>query len=221
MILILDFNAGNLRNVQKAFERIGYQPVISGRPADVEKAEVIIFPGVGSFAEAMQTLGEMNVIGTLRRHVMEKHKPFLGICLGMQLLAREGSEGGRTEGLGFLPAKVERLDAEAKGLRLPHIGWNSVVPRANSVLFQGIPADSDFYFVHSYHLICDEAPAVAATCEYGRRFVCAVEKDNIFATQFHPEKSRKAGLKVLENFMNYCRSQKTVPAAAVQAGQHA
>lgn len=202
-ITIIDYEAGNLRNIQKAVEYLGYNAVISNQINAVEEADILVLPGVGAFHTGISVLENLGLIEALRKAVIKNRKPLLGICLGMQLLGREGHEGGKRSGLGFLPMTIHRLQSDKKGLRLPHIGWDNVVTSDYSILFSEIPEDPDFYFVHSYHAVCEDESIIAATCEYGHRFVAAVEKDNIFATQFHPEKSQRYGLKVLKNFMNY------------------
>lgn len=198
--VIIDYDAGNLRNVQKAIEFLGYQSLISNRIEEIGRAEILILPGVGQFYHGMKALEALSLCGVLERKVVQEKTPLLGICLGMQLLAKEGTEGGRHLGLGFINGTVQKLDSNQKGLRLPHIGWNDVVAKKASILFSGIPEHPDFYFVHSYQLVCEEA-VVSATCEYGRPFPAAIEKDNIFATQFHPEKSQRYGLQILKNFL--------------------
>ncbi|MEW5767128.1 MAG: imidazole glycerol phosphate synthase subunit HisH [bacterium] len=207
-ITIIDYEAGNLRNIQKAIEHLGYKALISKQINAVEEADILVLPGVGAFHSGMNVLEGLGLIEALRKAVIKNRKPLLGVCLGMQLLGREGHEGGKRAGLGFLPMTIHRLQSDKKGLRLPHIGWDNVVASDHSVLFSEIPKDPDFYFVHSYQAVCEDESIIAATCEYGHRFVAAVEKDNIFATQFHPEKSQRYGLQVLKNFMNYCKTYK-------------
>jgi len=204
-VTIVDYGAGNLRNVQKALEFLGCQaPIISNQVDDLAQAEALILPGVGAFHMGMQHLRDLGLDIALRVEVLEKRKPLLGICLGMQLLATEGHEGGRCDGLGLLPMVVRRLRCDGAGLRVPHMGWNNVCARRGATLFVGVPVDPDFYFVHSYHAECVDENIVAATCEYGQTFVAAVEHSNIFATQFHPEKSQRYGLQVLSNFLKHC-----------------
>lgn len=205
-ITIIDYDAGNLRNVQKAIETFGYTPIISSEAETLEETDVLILPGVGSFKAGMDSLRSSGLYFSIRRQVIEKKKPILGICLGMQLLARDGYEGGRCSGLNLLPVSVQRISSEQQGLRLPHMGWNSVFGFEQSFLFSGIPDGGDFYFVHSYHAVCEDDSIVVATCEYGQPFVAAVHKDNIFGTQFHPEKSQRYGLRLLKNFLDYCEA---------------
>lgn len=205
-IVIVDYDAGNLRNVQKAVEHAGAASIISNLHDEIKDSDVIILPGVGAFNDGMHNLKNLGLDTVLQSAVLEDKKPILGICLGIQLLSKEGDEGGQSKGLGILPMKVERLDSDEKGFRLPHIGWNEVFPKKDSILFQNVDTKPDFYFVHSYHVICEDETMVAATAHYGEDFVCAIEKDNVFATQFHPEKSQRYGLRVLKNFLNYCEN---------------
>ena len=210
MMCIIDCNLGNLRNVQKAFEKLGEQVIISSRQDDIEKADALILPGVGAFGDAMDTLRKMGLVDVIRKEVLEKKKPLLGICLGMQLLAIDGYEKGYHQGLGLLPMSVQQLQNEQNmpGFRLPHVGWNDITARADEVLFEGLPSGANFYFVHSFHVRCMDNSIIAATCRYGQEFAAAVHKDNIFATQFHPEKSQAYGFKVLLNFIKYVKSKK-------------
>ena len=203
-IAIVDYDAGNLRNVQKAIERLGYRASIAERPEEVDAAEVVVLPGVGAFADGMARLEERGLDLAIRRAAIEDRKPVLGICLGMQLLAFRGDEGGPRPGLEVLPMTVRRMEADRHGLRLPHIGWNEVRPRERSVLFEGLAAGPDFYFVHSYHAVPEDDSIVAATAAYGARFAAALEHRNVFATQFHPEKSQRYGLALLANFLKHC-----------------
>ena len=204
MIVIVDYEVGNFRNVQKAFERVGANSVISRDPDVIAGASVLVLPGVGAFGKAMGNLDSFGIAPLIHRHALEARKPLLGICLGMQLLAEEGFEGGRVAGLGVLPMAVRRLDVADTGLRFPHIGWNDIKPRPESRLFADIPEKPDFYFVHGYCVEPAEDSIVAATCDYGGEFVCAVERANVFATQFHPEKSQRFGRTVLCNFLDFC-----------------
>jgi len=206
-ITIIDYDAGNLRNVQKALKYIGYSSEISRSPEDVENADVLILPGVGAFQDGMKALEELKLDVVLKDCVLEKKKPLLGICLGMHLLAREGYEGGRHHGLAILPMTIQRLDLDKQNLRIPHIGWNNVEYKGGSLLFFNVPQNPDFYFVHSYHAICEDKEMISATCDYGKKFTAVIESGNIFATQFHPEKSQRYGLQVLKNFMSYCEKR--------------
>ena len=197
-VVIIDYKMGNVASVKKAFEKIGAKTKISHLEKDIKNACYLVLPGVGAFGEGMKNLTEQRLIGLLQEQVVEKGIPFLGICLGMQLLAEKSYEFGTHEGLGWIKGETVKLTAP----RLPHTGWNNV-KIVKEYMFQNIP-DNNFYFVHSYAFSPKNKSAVAATCLYGQTaFAAAVQKDNIFATQFHPEKSQSAGLKVLENFLNY------------------
>lgn len=200
-VAIVDYKAGNLRNVQKAVEHLGYFSYIAQDGAALADAGAIILPGVGAYSQGMENLMHAGLVDAIRHEALEKGKPLLGICLGMQLLGTLGFEGGEIPGLGLLPMTVPRFDTSACGVRLPHIGWNSVDIEPKTVLFKGVPQGTDFYFVHSYHVVCSDESMVAARCDYCYPFVAAVEHGNIYATQFHPEKSQRYGLKVLENFL--------------------
>jgi len=201
MLAIIDYDMGNLRSVQKAFEKIGSPAIITRDAGLLESASGLVLPGVGAFGLCMERLRNYSLIEPIHRYI-ESGKPFLGICLGLQLLFEESPEFGAQEGLGILKGKVTRFSAP--GLKVPHMGWNNVKMEKPSRLFEGIPDNSHFYFVHSFYVEPAEDVATGMT-EYGGRFVSAVEKGNIFATQFHPEKSQQAGLKMLENFARLAR----------------
>lgn len=208
-IAIIDYRAGNIGNVLKAVERLGHSAALVSCGRDLEQYEAAILPGVGAFRRGMENLAAAGLVEAIREHALERRKPFLGICLGMQLLATKGTEGGDSPGLDLLPVTVQPFDPAA-GLRVPHIGWNSVDLVPGSVLFADVPQNADFYFVHSYFVSCEDPLLVSAYCEYGGRFVAAMERNNIFAAQFHPEKSQRHGLQVLQNFLTHCQA----PAAA-------
>ncbi|OGC86108.1 imidazole glycerol phosphate synthase, glutamine amidotransferase subunit [Candidatus Adlerbacteria bacterium RIFCSPHIGHO2_02_FULL_54_18] len=199
MIAVVDYGMGNVASVRNALALLGAEAIITARAEDFERATHIILPGVGAFPDGMRELWERGLIPVLRREVLENQKPFLGICLGMQLLAEAGEEGGDTKGLGFIAGKTRKLTVA--GLRLPHIGWDDVTSAPGARLFADIDS-RDFYFVHSYVMEPADSAAIAATCTYGEAFAAAVQKDNIFGVQFHPEKSQKAGIAVLRNFIN-------------------
>ncbi len=200
MIVIVDYGMGNVGSVKNALTLLGAEVVISNKKADIEQSTHIILPGVGAFGDGMRRLRESSAIGVLRREVLEKKKPFLGVCLGMQLLATKGDEGGIHEGLGWIPGNVRRFDIDENKFRVPHIGWNDVVCERESSLFSDISSPV-FYFVHSYIFVPSDAATVTARCEYGEPFAAAVEMDNIRGVQFHPEKSQKSGLTLLCNFI--------------------
>lgn len=202
MIAVVDYGMGNLRSVAKALERVGADVRVTDDAATVERAAGVVLPGVGAFARCMDNLKGAGLEGAVRA-AADSGKPFLGICVGMQILFDESDEFGRVEGLGILPGAVRRFDAAASGgdaLKIPHMGWNQVHQQASSPLFDGIRDDERFYFVHSYYVETDRADIVAATADYGVRFVASARRENLMATQFHPEKSQAVGLAVLANF---------------------
>lgn len=204
---IVDYRAGNLRNVQKAVERLNRTASIVEKGSELERADAIILPGVGSFGHGMENLANAGFVDAIRRAVLDHGKPLLGICLGMHLIGSLGYEGGEIPGLGLLPMKVPRFDPAGSSIRLPHNGWNSVDMKPGSILFDGVPQHADFFFVHSYHVVCEDDSMVAGLCDYIYPFAAAIEWKNIFATQFHPEKSQRHGLRLLENFLGHCEKQ--------------
>lgn len=200
-LVIVDYGVGNLRSVQRAFQAIGQEARISGEVVEVESADALLLPGVGAFGDAIGCLRERRLVDPLRRAARERRVPILGICLGMQLLARRSAEGGDHEGLGLIDADVVPL-AGGNGVRLPHIGWNEALPtRHDPGLFAEVPERADFYFVHGYQVACDRPETVAAVCAHGHEFCCALAQDNVFGAQFHPEKSQRQGRTVLRNFL--------------------
>jgi glutamine amidotransferase len=203
MIVIVDSGMANLKSVANAVDLLGEEFVISNKAEDIEAAEKIILPGVGTFSEGMANLEKHGLIKVLEKEVIEKKKPFLGICLGMHLLASEGKEGGVFKGLGFFPGTVEKFEFEDSSLKIPHMGWDDIIITKESEIFKGVRKEPNFYFVHSYYYTQEGDENVIAKCDYGGEFVVALQKDNIFATQFHPEKSQENGLTVLENFLNW------------------
>ena len=203
MVGIVDYGMGNLLSVRNALESVGAEVTICGKPEDLGKADRIVLPGVGAFRDCMVNLREKGFIEALEEGVLRLGKPILGICLGMQAMAQKSFEGGQYTGLGWLDAEVIRLQPNDPNLRVPHVGWNEADYRSGSPLFSGLPALPEFYFVHSYFMKCSDAEEVEATCDYGGAVTAAVRKGNIFATQFHPEKSQDYGLRFLENFMKW------------------
>ena len=202
MIRIIDCGIGNLRSVQKALERIGHEAAFTNDPQEVREAERLILPGVGAFGPAIKSLEELGLVDAIRDFT-RSGRPFLGICLGMQLLLSESEEQGNFKGLDLIPGKVTKFfNPEDFGLKIPHMGWNSLRKAQDCPLFDGIPDDAKVYFVHSYY-VNPSKDAVAATTDYGIEFCSAIWKDNIFATQFHPEKSGAVGLRMLENFIKW------------------
>jgi glutamine amidotransferase len=204
MIAIVDYGMGNVRSVYNALDFLGEEAVITSDPDALGRADRLILPGVGAFGDAMRQLQERGLIEVLAREVIQRSKPFLGVCLGMQLLARCSTEHGVHAGLGWFDAHVRRFEFAGEKLKVPHVGWNDVTPTTCHPLFAGLkPGQFCFYFVHSFHVECDTASAIAATCDYGHTFCAAIYRDNVFATQFHPEKSQDNGLQMLRNFASW------------------
>ena len=201
MIAIVDYGMGNLHSVSKALETVGASVTVTSKADDIRRADKIVLPGVGSFAQGMAHLKSLHLIDALNEQVIGKRKPFLGICLGLQLAAEEGEEHGPTQGLGWLKGKVIRLNAADRSVKVPHMGWNDVEVVSEQPLFTNIKNLTSFYFVHSYHFVVEEPDCVAARCEHGITFTAAISKGNIHLVQFHPEKSQSVGLQVLENFL--------------------
>ncbi len=196
MIAIIDYGMGNLRSVQKAFEKVGVQVQITSSAADILKASKVILPGVGAMAPAMLKLQELGLVGAIRKFINDG-KPFLGICLGYQLLFEKSSEGGYVEGLKVLEGSVERFTQ----LKVPHMGWNQVqVQSVGRSLFSGVNDGADLYFCHSYFVNPKDKTIIASNTNYGIDYASAVAKGNIWGVQFHPEKSQKVGLQILKNF---------------------
>lgn len=200
---VVNYGMGNLDSVARAVEECGGHPVVTNAGSDLERVSYIILPGVGSFAAGMENIRRFGLDKILIEQVKGKGIPFLGICLGMQLLAEKGYEGAETSGLGWLEAEVIRLEPSGPYERIPHVGWNEVVYKRNSPLFRDIPSGKDFYFVHSYHLMCRNEGDVIAFTPYCGDFMSAVNRDNIFGVQFHPEKSQKPGFQVIKNFLEF------------------
>lgn len=201
MITIVNFKMGNIRSVVNALNYLGVTCRVSFDPAEIITSEKLILPGVGSFNVAMRNLNEAGLVGPLNEAVLEKKRPILGICLGMQLLAGVGEEDGETLGLGWIDARVERFKSDDPLIRIPHTGFNAVrFSSQGNRLFAPLSNHADFYFVHSYHMVCNRTEDVTGRADYYGEFVASVEKDNVFGTQFHPEKSQSNGLMVLRNF---------------------
>lgn len=199
MIAIIDYDAGNLRSVEKALLALGEQPVITRDAEVLLSADKVILPGVGSFGDAMGRLRQYGLIDVIHQ-IVEKGVPFLGICLGLQLMFERSDESGGVEGLGLLGGEILKIP-DCEGLKIPHMGWNSLDIRDGSRLFAGIPDQSYVYFVHSYYLKAADENIVAASTEYSTHIHAAVESGNVFACQFHPEKSSDVGLRILKNFI--------------------
>lgn len=205
MIAIIDYDAGNLKSVEKALAYLGEDVTVTRDSKEILNAHKVILPGVGNFGDAMEKLYSYNLVDTIKS-VVDKNIPFLGICLGLQLLFERSDESPGVKGLGLLSGEILKIpDA---GLKIPHIGWNSLSLSGSGKLFKGIPQDSYVYFVHSYYLNANDKDIVKASAEYAVNIHASVEKDNIFACQFHPEKSGDIGLKILKNFAEIGRNGK-------------
>jgi glutamine amidotransferase len=203
MIVIIDYGIGNLGSILNMMKKIGAAVKISMDEADILCAKKLILPGVGAFDEGMTKLVESGLLQALNRKVLGEECPILGICLGMQLLTKS-SEEGQLPGLGWIQARTRkfRFVGEAAHLKIPHMGWNEVKPSSNSLLFAGFDQLPRFYFVHSYHVYCDNEEDILATTLYGYEFTSAIKRGNIMGTQFHPEKSHKYGMQLFRNFVN-------------------
>lgn len=198
MIAIIDYDAGNLKSVEKALQYLDEECIVTRDKEELLKADKIILPGVGAFGDAMEKLNKFGLVDVIHKLVKE-NKPFLGICLGLQLMFESSEEGPGVKGLGLLPGKIVKFP-EKEGFKIPHMGWNSIDVKEGSRLFKGVSNNSYVYFVHSYYLQAENENDVAATTEYITHVHASVEHDNIFACQFHPEKSGDVGLRILKNF---------------------
>jgi len=202
-VAVVDYGMGNLRSVQKALEHVGFRDVsVTSEAESIERSEVVVFPGQGAFRRAMENLHRLSLVKPLLSHI-DKGKPFLGICLGLQLLFEKSYEHGETEGLGVFEGEVVLLPPRVK---LPHIGWNQVWIDKKEGLYEGIEDGDFFYFVHSYQVVPRSNEIVASRTDYEVYFVSAVQQENLWAVQFHPEKSQSKGLRLLENFKKYCEA---------------
>ncbi len=198
MIAIIDYGAGNLQSVKKALDFIGAENIITDDPQKIKSADKVLLPGVGSFGDAMDSMAKSGLVETVKECALSG-KPFLGICLGLQLLFEESEESPGVKGLGIFKGKIKKFSSDM-GLKIPHIGWNSLSIKQNDTLFKDIPENSYVYFVHSYYLHAEDESDIATVTNYGIDFHSAVGKNNVFATQFHPEKSGDVGLQILRNF---------------------
>ena len=198
MLAIVDYQMGNLRSVQKGFEKVGHSAVITSDPAQLAHASKIVLPGVGAFGDAIAELRRRDLVDPIR-DAIEAGKPFLGICLGLQLLFDVGYEGGRHEGLGVLRGEVVRFELPRQ-FKVPHMGWNELVIRRRAPLLQGLADRAHCYFVHSYYVVPEDPKIVATETDYHEPFCSMIWRDNVYATQFHPEKSQSNGLRILKNF---------------------
>jgi len=200
-VLIIDYGVGNHKSVANAFKFLGYDATLSNDPQALIDADACVLPGVGAFGEAVGNLKRLGLADVLLQQAVHARKPLLGICLGMQLLADSSEEGGHFEGLGLIPGRVVKINPKP-GLLVPHVGWNDIHVHIKAPLFSMVAPQANFFFDHSYHFVCDRA-YVAATCTYGGEVVAAVQSGNVFAAQFHPEKSQNNGLKLFRGFMRH------------------
>jgi glutamine amidotransferase len=198
-IVIIDYGMGNLRNVQKGFEKIGFEAKLTRSKKEIERASAIVLPGVGAFQDCMENLEEYGLVDPLLRSI-EKGKPYLGICLGLQILFSESEEFGSHKGLDVIRGKVVKFRPDPEH-KVPHMGWNTIEKEKEVPMLQGLENGDFFYFVHSYYVIPEEAQWISTLTTYGNPFVSSIWKENVFATQFHPEKSQQKGLRILENFV--------------------
>jgi len=201
MIVIIDYGMGNLRSVQKGLERVGCKAQVTREPQQIVSARGVVLPGVGAFSACMENLRRFGLVEAIREVVLQR-KPFLGICLGFQLLFTESEEFGPQKGLDLFPGKVVGFHPQ-NGLKVPHMGWNRIVKKKESPFLQGISDGDYLYFVHSYYVTPADVSVVATTTTYGTSFVSSIATDHLFACQFHPEKSQKIGLRILENFARF------------------
>ena len=201
-VLVIDYGMGNTDSVIRAVEECGGNPILSNSKSDFEIASHIILPGVGAFQTGIKHIHDIGIIPILEEQVFKHRIPFLGICLGMHLLADKGFENGETSGLGWIKGRVEKFEKTENDQKIPHIGWNEVHFEKKTSIFEGLQSVKDFYFVHSYHFIVNNPSHIIATTPYCGGFVSAVKKNNIFGVQFHPEKSQKMGFAVLKNFLS-------------------
>jgi glutamine amidotransferase len=202
MIAIIDYGMGNLRSVENGFQKIGADTEVTSDPKAIDNAHAVVLPGVGAFRDCMRNLEEMSLLEPVVRAI-QKGKPYLGICLGLQILLAESEEFGRSEGLNIFPGKVVRFPEN--NLKVPHMGWNTIKILKRPPIFDSIEDDSFFYFVHSFYVLPGDNDIIATTTDYGVTFTSMVWKENIFATQFHPEKSQELGLRILKGFNDFVK----------------
>jgi len=202
MVVIVDYGMGNLSSILNMLKKLGAPAMISPKTQDIEQADRLIFPGVGAFENGMSKIHQLGLQKILEEKVLQRNTPLLGICLGMHLMTRR-SEEGKTSGLNWIKGDTIcfRFDPGKTGLKIPHMGWNTVDIQRNGSLFKDFEADARFYFVHSYHVVCDDEEEILTTTEHGYSFVSSFQRDNIMGVQFHPEKSHKYGFKLLKNFL--------------------
>lgn len=206
MITVIDYGSGNLRSVEKGFLKAGFDVKVTNRPEDVQKAEAIVLPGVGAFKDCMQELTKLGMTDVLVEAI-KKGTPYLGICLGLQVLFSESVEFGSTKGLDIFKGKVVRFESDE--LKIPQMGWNELNIKNSTPLFNDIPDKSYFYFVHSYYVVPEDEGIISTTTDYGVEFTSSVCRDNVYAVQFHPEKSQSLGLQMLRNFGNIVKGKQS------------
>jgi glutamine amidotransferase len=206
MIAVVDYGMGNLRSVSKALERVGGDVTVTSDAAEIDAADAVLLPGVGAFGRCMENLVGAGLEAPVRR-AAASGKPFLGVCVGMQILFEQSEEFGRVPGLGILPGQVRRFVARDGAEKIPHMGWNTLELRQRVPLLRGVPDEAYVYFVHSYYVAASDPAIVAAATTYGVPFAACVARDNVYATQFHPEKSQAIGLKLLTNFVALSRGE--------------
>jgi imidazole glycerol-phosphate synthase subunit HisH len=204
MIAILDYGMGNLRSVQKGLERVGFDALVTRDVGQIQAARGVVLPGVGAFSACMENLGKFGLIDSIREIVRQK-KPFLGICLGFQLLFSESEEFGKQKGLDLFPGNVVGFRAD-ENLKVPHMGWNRIEKKKDSPFLEGIFSGDYVYFVHSFYVVPDDSSLIATTTDYGSSFVSSIVTERLFACQFHPEKSQELGLRILANFGRFVAS---------------
>ncbi len=203
MIVVIDYKMGNIGSILNMLKKIGAEAIISSDPEEIKKADKLILPGVGSFDAGMENLKNSGLIPAIEEKVINKKTLILGICLGMQLFAKN-SEEGISRGLGWIDAEVKKFKFSENSLKIPHMGWNSINIKKQGKLFENMPLDSRFYFVHSYYFVCQDKDNILATTNYGFDFPSIIRKGNIIGVQFHPEKSHKFGMQLLKNFATIC-----------------
>ena len=200
-VALVDYGIGNVDSVRRALQECGAEVLLTAERSEFERASAIVLPGVGAFGDGMKHLRDRGLVEILNEQVLEKRIPFLGLCLGMQMLAKKGFENETSEGLGWIDADCVRLEPKTPADRIPHIGWNEAVHDGRSPLFKDLPSGKDFYFVHSFALKCRKKAEIVAATPYAGGFASAVGRDHIWGVQFHPEKSQKAGFQLLRNFL--------------------
>jgi glutamine amidotransferase len=201
LISIINYNMGNIKSVENAFKHIGADVLVTGSPDDMDRAAGVVLPGVGAFRDAVDNLKE-NGLDKKIVETVQSGKPFLGICIGLQVLFEYGMEGGKNRGLGIFGGTVEKIP---DGVKIPHMGWNRIkILKRDSRLFEDVDDGESFYFVHSYHTVCRDRKIISSTTDYGVDIVSSIELKNIYGLQFHPEKSSRSGLKILRNFVKIC-----------------